>query len=475
MNRGRSATIIGRVIEISFHGAAQTVTGSNYRVAAGGASVLVDCGMFQGDWDIRQKNWAEPRYDPAKEPVVILTHAHIDHSGLLPRLVRKGFRGKILASPPTRALLDILLADSAKLQEEEAEYRNRKGITRHKPALPLYTSDDADAALKLAEARKAGEWHEIPGPFRFRYHPVGHLLGAEMVELEVTGSGSSKSTILFSGDVGRYGVPMAKDPEAPPACDHLVIESTYGDRSHGRRDPFDQMASIVTETFDRNGIVLVPAFAVGRAQLVVFILEELKRRGRLGSFPIYLDSPMAVDATEIYCTYTKQLDVDVTLPGGKCLLYGRDVHLCRTRDESIALNDIGKGAVIIASSGMLSGGRIMHHLRRVLPQTECTLAMSGFQPAGGLGRRLLDGAETVRIHKREIPVRARVVSIEGLSGHADATELVRFAKGLPAAPKRTFVTHGEPDPARVLAKRLRRELGHDAHAPQIHETVRLEA
>lgn len=461
------------MIELSFHGAARTVTGSQYLVSAGEERLLVDCGMFQGSWDVRQNNWSEPRFDPATVPHLLLTHTHIDHCGLVPRLVRQGFRGRVVCTAPTLDLARILLADSARIQEEEASYRNEKGISRHKPALPLYTSDEVDVALKRFEVRPPLEWVTLSGAFRFRYKPVGHLLGAAMIELVVK-DGARETTILFSGDVGRYGVPFTPDPEPPSECDFLVIESTYGDRSHGRRDLYDQVEFIVRDAFERNGLVLMPAFAVGRAQVLVYILEDLKKAGRLPDFEIYLDSPMAVNATAIYCGYPGELKTDVSTPSGGCLLYGRDVNLVRSREESIALNRVEKGAVIIASSGMLNGGRVMHHLRHVLPRAECTVVLGGYQPEGGVGRKLQNGAEVVRIHKREIPVRARIVGIEGLSGHADGAELSRWASGLAVPPKRTFVTHGELDAAEAMATRLRRERKFpDVRVPDLHETVRL--
>jgi metallo-beta-lactamase family protein len=443
------------------------VTGSRYLVtahAAGGDEhVLVDCGMYQGLKDLRERNWAPTPFDVAGLPFVVLTHAHIDHSGMLPRLVKQGFKGAIISTQATFELAQLLLMDAAHLQEEDAEFLNRKGLSRHKPALPLFDAEDAKATLAKFTVRPYGAWTDLPERIGFRFLNAGHLLGSAMVEMKVTEDRGATS-ILFSGDLGRFDVPLNPDPDAPPAVDHLVLESTYGDRTHEAASLYDQLERVVKETIARRGIVVVPAFAVGRAQQVIYVLGGLMAQGRLPVLPIHLDSPMAVQATKIYARHPAEQE-------SKGELTARNVISHSTVEESKALNSFQGPGILISSSGMLTGGRILHHLKRLLPDPRHTVVLAGYQAAGTRGRDLLEGAKTIRIHGADIPVRAHLEDLCGFSGHADRQEILRWLGLQPRAPKTVYLTHGEPEAARALAETLRSERGLDARVPRLGEVA----
>ena len=459
---------------LSFLGAAKTVTGSQYLLESNGTRLMVDCGMFQGEKALRLRNWATPDFDPASVKALLLTHTHLDHIGRVPRLVKQGFSGPIYCTAPTQELAAVLLKDAAHLQEEDAGYFNRKGLTKHEPALPLFDAADVEEALPLFRAVPLGQAVAVGSEFSFSYRDAGHLLGAASIDLRIHGNGGGERRLLLSGDVGRFEAVLTKDPELASEADYLVVESTYGNRTHAQVGVLDQLQGVLTRTFARGGVLLIPAFAVGRAQQMIYLMDRLVTEGRMRPFPIHLDSPMAIDATRIYASFPDAHRVSLNGVGGRSLLYGKWVHLHRTRAESEALNPLKGPAVIISSSGMLSGGRILHHCRVRLPKPENTLLITGYQAAGTLGRALLDGARVVKIHKGEVPVLAEVRDLKGLSGHADAGELLRWLSGMTRAPRRVFVTHGEEDAALALAARIKAERGFRAHVPGPDETAELE-
>lgn len=461
------------MIQLTFHGAAQTVTGSKYLLETPDEKVLFDCGMFQGLKELRLRNWAPPAFDPKQVDNIVLTHAHIDHTGYLPCVVRDGFAGKILATPATVELTELLLFDAARIQEDDADYANRKGFSKHKPALPLYTTPDALAAVKRLKPTQMGDWFQASGSIWARYHDAGHLLGSTMIEVEVR-RGPKPLRILFSGDVGRYDAPLYFDPSPPPQCDYLICESTYGDREHPEGDLLAGLERVVNNARKRGGVMLVASFAVGRAQQLIYLLQVLIHQKRIPEMPIFLDSPMAVDATNIYRAFRADHDLsegDLTTDHG--IFHASNVFLSHSVAESKLINQVKGPAVIISSSGMMTAGRILHHLRQRLPDKSNTVVLSGFMAAGTRGRRLKDGEPTIRIHGRDVPVKAAIDEIPGLSGHADRSDLLRWLSPL-SPPRQTFLTHGEPDSAAALAETLRTERNWDVVVPQLGQTVVLE-
>ncbi|HSN27895.1 MAG TPA: MBL fold metallo-hydrolase [Kofleriaceae bacterium] len=441
---------------IEFLGAIDTVTGSKYLVETGGRRVLVECGLFQGPKKLREKNWREPRFDPRALDAVVLTHAHIDHSGYLPRLCKDGFAGPVYCTPATRDLLRLLLPDSGHLQEEEAEHANRGGYAHHAPALPLYTSDDAERCLAQLAPVEIGERFEPATGFAARFSRAGHILGAACVALDAAGT-----SIAFSGDVGRPNDPIMRPPEPMPAADHLVIESTYGDRRHPDTKVDDELARIIGEACERRGVVVVPAFAVGRAQHLLHILARLRAAGRIPECPIFLDSPMAIDATEIFLAHRD----DHALSEAECAAIGRIARYSHTADDSRAI-DRGQGPmVVISASGMATGGRVLHHLARFLPDERATILFVGYQAAGTRGRTLIDGAKELKLLGQYVPVRARVAQLDALSAHADYAEMLDWLRASRLSPRRVFVTHGEPSAADAFRRRLHESFGWNACVP----------
>lgn len=452
-------------ISLSFLGAAGTVTGSKYLVADGANSMLVDCGLFQGFKTLRLRNWAPLPVEPRSINTAILTHAHLDHSGYLPLLARNGFTGDVLCSPATRDLCGILLPDSGHLQEKDAEFANRYGFSRHKPALPLYTERDARAALELLKPVAFDRDITLPGGATLRLRRAGHILGAASVQLDCR-----DRTIVFSGDLGRYDDPIMVDPVGIDRADYLVVESTYGNRRHARIDPEDSLLEVISTTIGRGGTVVVPAFAVGRTQSLLHYLERLNESGRLRNVPVYLDSPMAQDASEIFCRDMK----DHKLSAQACRRACAVAHYVRSVDESKALTENPMPKVIISASGMATGGRVLHHLKRYAPDPRNTILFAGFQAGGTRGAAMVAGVDSIKIHGGYVPVRAEVKNLDMLSGHADADELLRWLRGFKAAPRMTFITHGEPTASDALRHRIEEELGWCCLIPEHGQKVDIE-
>lgn len=450
---------------LRFLGAAGTVTGSRFVLEAGASRVLVDCGLFQGRKEIRGRNWEPFGVAPESLDAVVLTHAHIDHTGYLPALCRDGFRGPIHCTPATADLTEMLLEDSARIQEEDANYANRKGFSRHRPARPLYTVADAKYAAERLRTASFNHWFKVTKDVEVRYRHAGHIIGSGMVEARIAQAGSDPLRVLFSGDVGRYDAPLVPDPAEPEDCDVLVIESTYGDRAHPEKPVESQLEEILIKGLRQQSTIVFASFAVGRAQQLIYLLSKVMDRvGR--RIPIHLDSPMAVNATKIYRRYPEESGLEsVDLRSGSSPVFGPQVYTHRSADESRRLNGLDGPRVIIASSGMMTGGRVLHHLKRCLPNKDDIVVLGGYQAPGTRGRRLQDRERTVRIHGREVEVRAGVEQLSGLSAHADANELMRWVKDLPA-PKKTFVVHGDDDARRALSERLEAEHGHSCISPE---------
>jgi metallo-beta-lactamase family protein len=462
------------MIRLSFHGAAETVTGSKYLLEAGSARILVDCGLFQGLKQLRELNWKPLPFPSASVQAVVLTHAHIDHVGYLPRLVRDGFNGPVYCTPATGQLAAIVLFDAAKNQKEDADYANKKGFSKHTPAIPLYDAQDVARALKLLKSMDREEWFSPAAPIFMRYHNDGHLLGASSIETEIRAS-AQPAHILFSGDIGRYNAPLYHDPMPPPACDFLICESTYGNRDHPDQPVADELCDVVKAADARGGVILFAAFAVGRSQQLIYLLRTLIEQKRISEMPIFLDSPMADDATGIYCRYLDDHDLsEAELLAVNRALCAKAVQLVRTVDESKQINAVKGPAVIIASNGMMTGGRILHHLEQRLPHEQNTVVLAGFMAEGTRGRALADGAKSIRIYGHDVPVKAAIASMSALSGHAGHSELLRWLTPL-AAPKQTFITHGELPSATALAGELRTTRGWNTKVPKLGESVVLES
>jgi metallo-beta-lactamase family protein len=449
---------------ISFLGAVGTVTGSKYLIEAGGHRVLIDCGLFQGLKPLRLRNWSHLPVAPNSIDAVILTHAHLDHSGYLPLLVRDGFKGPVFCTSGTKDLCSLLLPDSGHLQERDAEYANRHGFSKHKPALPLYTQDDAVASLKQFVPKELERSFEIWPEFRVCFRPAGHILGAAFVELTIAGK-----TLVFSGDLGRSNSRTMVDPAPLRKVDYLVVESTYGDRTHDLSDPEDRLADIIVKTAQRGGVVLIPTFAVGRAQSLLYHLHRLKDSHRIPELPVFLDSPMAIDASDIFCAHLGEH----RLNPDQCRAMCSTARYVNSAEESKALDRDGVPKVILAASGMATGGRVLHHLKTFAPDPKNTILFAGFQAAGTRGAAMVGGAGTIKIHGEQISVRAEVVNLSMLSAHADRKEILAWLGHIDVPPKLTFVTHGEPVAATALQQAIESQLGWKCRVPQDQERVDL--
>ncbi|PKO47510.1 MAG: MBL fold metallo-hydrolase [Betaproteobacteria bacterium HGW-Betaproteobacteria-22] len=452
-------------MELTFLGATGTVTGSKYLLKSGEKHILVDCGLFQGLKHLRLKNWEKLPVNPRRIDAVVLTHAHIDHSGYLPLLVKNGFTGRVYCTEATRDLCEILLPDSAHLQEEEAEYANRRGFSKHHPALPLYTQEDAKNALSQIVAVDYGQDVLLAEDLTLRFSPNGHILGSAFVRIH-----DQHTSVLFSGDIGRSQDVLMKPPAQIKQADYLLLESTYGNRLHETDDPQAKLAAIINKTVKRRGIVLIPVFAVGRAQELLYYIHLLKSSGAISQdIPVYLNSPMAVDATEIFMRHQGEH----RLSSEQCHGLSRVAHMVNSVEESKALNEMAGPMIILSASGMASGGRVVHHLKAFAPNPNNTVLFAGFQAAGTRGAAMIDGAESIKIHGEYIPVRAEVQLISNLSAHADYAEILAWLSGFETPPKRTFIVHGEPVAADAMRHHIEEKLNWQVDVPDYLETVRL--
>jgi metallo-beta-lactamase family protein len=452
-------------MNLKFLGATGTVTGSKYLLTAGKRRILIDCGLFQGLKQLRLRNWATLPIDPKTVDTVILTHAHIDHTGYLPLFVKNGFSGKVYCSSATRDLCEILLPDSAHLQEEEAEYANRRGFSKHHPALPLYTQEDAQAALQLLTPVDFEQIIDLGDDLTLKLSANGHILGSSFVQIK-----NKKTSIVFSGDIGRPNDILMNAPTIIKEADYLVLESTYGNRLHSHEDPKLKLASIINKTTHRRGVVIIPVFAVGRAQELLYYIHLLKSTGDIANdIPVYLNSPMAVDATEIFSRHRECH----RLTQEQCNALYRTAHMVNSVEASKKLNETKGPMIILSASGMASGGRVVHHLKAFAPNPNNTILFVGFQAAGTRGYAMLDGADSIKIHGEYIPVRADVEYISNLSAHADHSEIIDWLGGFEKPPKKTFITHGEPVAADAMRHHIEEQLNWSVIVPEYLETVAL--
>lgn len=450
---------------LTFLGGTGTVTGSKYLLEVNGTKLLVDCGLFQGKKALRERNWSPLPFEPSQLDAVLLTHAHLDHSGYLPVLYNRGFSGPVVCSSGTAALARILLPDSGYLQEEDAEYANRKGYSRHRPAKPLYTQAEAASSLRLFRTVDFGDAISLSEDITATFQPAGHILGAASIEVRV-----NELRVVFSGDIGRPDDVLMKSPVPPLRADYLIVESTYGDRLHDRRPPQDALEAIVNKTAERGGIIMVPAFAVGRAQAVMHLLSKARADGQIPDVPVYLNSPMAINATGIFCDHEQEHRLTRQQCNDMCEI----AHYVNSADESRALNKQKGPMIVISASGMGTGGRIVHHFKAWLGDERNTVLFTGFQAAGTRGAALAGGARSIRIHNQLYQVRAEVSILTGLSAHADQTEILEWmglavSNGLRGA----FITHGEPVASESLQRRLSHELGIRASIPTNGERFEL--
>lgn len=451
--------------ELQFLGGAGTVTGSKYLITFKGKKILIDCGLFQGVKSLRLKNWDDLPVKPSEIDAVILTHAHIDHSGYIPRLISKGFRGKVFCTPATKELCKILLPDAGYLAEEEAEYLNKGKKSKHSPALPLFTYENAVDSLEYFVGVDFEETHKIDDTLSFKFKYAGHILGAASVVVNVSGR-----TIGFSGDLGRMNDSILYPPEKMDNVNYLVTESTYGNRRHEKTEILDDLADIINKTYKRNGVIIIPAFAVGRSQSLMFYLSELRRQNRIPHMPMYLNSPMATNVNDLLMKY-KDLH---KLTSAECADMCSLIKYVRSPEESIKINERKGPMLIISASGMLGGGRVLHHLKAFGPDPKNTILLAGYQAAGTRGEALARGAKEVKVHGQYVPIEAEVKMLENVSAHADYQEIIDWLTLSKLNPKKVFITHGEPSAADELRRRINENFGWDCHVPDYAEKFVLE-
>jgi metallo-beta-lactamase family protein len=482
------------MISITFFGAARTVTGSKYLVEANGARIMVDAGLFQGLKELRERNWKDLPVPASSLQAIVLTHAHLDHCGYLPRLVAQGFRGRVFCTQGTKDLCGIVLPDAGRIQEEDAEFANRHQFSKHKPALPLYREVDAARAVTLLQPCGYDRPMPVAAGIEVEFVNAGHLLGSSYARMRIDGR-----TVLFGGDLGRYGRPVLPDPTPVDGADYLLVESTYGDRLHEQDDNGDRLAAIVTEAATKGGKLIIPAFAIGRVEELLYWLKRLEEEHRIPVMPVYLDSPMASAALARYRERVHELDPDLqpeyrddkaphdtAAPHDEqtrrrrarqerelCIFCTERFRVIASPDESRRLTASRTPAIVISSSGMAEGGRVLHHLKAALPDQRNTVLFAGYQGVGTRGRRLVDGEKSVKIHGEWVPVAARIEHIDSMSAHADAAEIMRWLKGFTRAPDRTFIVHGEPPAQDALAARIHAELAWTTHAPEHQERIQI--
>jgi metallo-beta-lactamase family protein len=482
-------------LSLKFLGAARTVTGSKYLLDTGQARVLIDVGLFQGLKELRELNWRDLPVPASSIDAIVLTHAHLDHVGYLPRAVMQGYSGRVFCTAGTKDLCRIVLPDAGRIQEEDAANANRHGFSKHQPALPLYTEADAFRAVSLLQP--VGYERPIPVAtgVEVDFISAGHLLGSAYARIRVNGM-----TLLFGGDLGRYDRPVLPDPVTVEHADYLLVESTYGDRVHEADDDGERLAAVIRATAERGGKLIIPAFAIGRVEELLYWIGRLEEQKRIPILPVFLDSPMALEALARYTERTNELDPDLQpekrdgkapfdeaaheAPPKRRAQAERERRVCafctarfraiESSNESKQLTRSRMPAVVISSSGMATGGRVLHHLKDALPDPRNTVLLVGFQAAGTRGRQLLDGFKSVRIHGQDIPVLARIDRIESMSAHADSGEILRWLGGFKSPPKRTFLVHGEPQAMDALGVSIGNKLGWNVHMPQLDELVTLE-
>ncbi len=461
--------------KLSFLGAAGTVTGSRFLLETRGKKILIDCGLFQGPKELRQRNWNPFPVDPAGVDYVIFTHAHIDHIGYFPRLCKDGFKGKAICTNPTADLAKILLLDSGHLQEEDAEWANKKKTSKHEPALPLFTVEDAEKSLAFFEPHYYGEEIGLGNGITIKFKDAGHILGSSMIDLRLRDD-DTRRKIVFCGDLGRPARAVLRDPAQVYDVEYLVLESTYGDRLHEDNDFYDSFIRVYNESIERGGVLVIPSFAVGRTQTLLYIIRELEEKKLIPSIPVYIDSPMALDATHVYERHIKSQDLSVRVMAinGKNVFKTSQLYLCDSRKKSKALNEIENRAVIISASGMVTGGRILHHLAQRLPNPKNTVLFVGYQAEGTRGRTIVEGHEEVKIYGDMVPIRARIENITGFSCHADYNETLAWLLGFNRPPKKTFIVHGEKAASESLADKIRDRFGWHCEIPKLEESFLLD-
>jgi len=459
---------------LSFLGATGTVTGSRFLVETSESRILVDCGLYQGLKHLRERNWLPFPVDPRSIDAVVLTHAHLDHSGYLPALARDGFDGPIFATPQTASLAAIVLSDSGHLQEEDARYANAKGFSKHHPARPLYAEEDALRVTHLFRHVPFGSQIDLADGVNLTLRPAGHILGSSTATLSIGGDGNR--TLFATGDLGRSNHPILCPPESPPECDVMLLESTYGDRVHEPvKDAENRLAAVISRTAARGGTVVIPSFAVDRTEVILFALRRMMQDRRIPSLPIYADSPMALEVLQVYRRAIASRDPEIRpelFEDGDPFDPGT-LHELRTPEESRELNDLGYPSIIISASGMATGGRVLHHLQRCLPDSRCAVVLAGFQAEGTRGRLLADGANAIKLLGHNVPVHAEVTVVDAFSVHADAHEILDWQRQVPKAPKAVFVIHGEPNASSSLAHLLEVELGWNVVVPTLGDRVQI--